>query len=168
MHRVGILQMLGILDTLTSIYTCRECTRNMRSFLRFSWVHFREGLHLSTHIRGTRNISVAHVNVAEIAVVVPDPQKDKGTGYLKRSTSHRYSRRRVWWVPLYYACIMVVLGICEGESGVITGVWLTTQVFQDQVEFVVCLECIVETDNGRMLQKRERETRFERFTVKRK
>jgi Pyruvate/2-oxoacid:ferredoxin oxidoreductase delta subunit len=52
---------------------------------------------------------------------------------------------------------MVVLGICEGESGVITGVWLTTQVFQDQVEFVVCLECIVETDNGRMLQRRERE-----------
>jgi hypothetical protein len=48
MHRVGILQMLGILDTLTSIYTCRECTRNMHSFLRFSWVHFREGLHLYT------------------------------------------------------------------------------------------------------------------------
>ena len=41
--------------------------------------------------------------------------------------------------------------------------WLTTQVLQDQVELVVGLECIVQANYGRMLQReRERERERER------
>ena len=48
-------------------------------------------------------------------------------------------------IGIMYVCVCVR----EGES---EGGWLTTQVLEDQVEFVVGLECIVETYNGRVLR----------------
>ena len=47
--------------------------------------------------------------------------------------------------------------MCEGERGRLVGAWLTTQVLQYQVELVVRLECIVQTDYGGMLDMGERE-----------